>query len=385
MSQDYYDMLGVQREASAQDIKKAFRQVARECHPDVAGEDPAAAERFKDARKAYETLIDPVTRARYDRRGQRRGPRGGSFFDAFYKHMSDAEGDKSTDRSAPRDSGGARGAGRRAAGSRANNLDLDDLFNDFGDFGFGNRRKTRGPQPGAEAGAPAPTPGNDVHIEIDVPAQTARDGGTITAVYYRMQRSDSWRPGSGDPGVVRVQDIADIRITPGLRDGEMLRERGLGDAGTHGGPYGSLVVRVRVIGRAPTPPPPVEEPAPAPPPREPEAQARAPHRGSFTEKPSESRGGSSEAELEDGDQILSITVVEALLGGRVEVDTPQGVVRVSLRPGTSGGQRLRLRGKGVDGEDLFLRTRIVVPRTLDDESRELIERFAELNPSDPRS
>ena len=89
MASDYYSVLGVPRDATSKDIKRAFRQIARECHPDVAGEDPEAAETFKKARIAYETLMDPTARARYDRRQARRGPGaplgGGSFFEAFYR------------------------------------------------------------------------------------------------------------------------------------------------------------------------------------------------------------------------------------------------------------------------------------------------------------
>lgn len=247
MAQDYYSILGVAREADPQEIKRAFRAIARECHPDVAGEDASAAERFKVARKAYETLIDPVTRARYDRRGQRRVQPHGSFFDAFYR--ATGEGSKKADNGGP--SFGAHDAGGHASARNAgrdpkNDLDLEDLFNGFG-FG-GARTESKQRRGAAETPPPAggPLPGADVQLELDVPARIARDGGTITAVYHRMQRADSWRPGSADPGLVRVQDIADVRVIPGTRDGTLLRERGLGDAGPHGGPYGDLVVRVRV-------------------------------------------------------------------------------------------------------------------------------------------
>ena len=159
-----------------------------------------------------------------------------------------------------------------------------------------------------------------------------------------MQRADSWRPGAADPGLVRVHDIADVRIVPGTRDGEILRERGLGNAGSHGGAYGDLVVTVRIVvaRRAPS-----EEPA----------------------APS-----------------IDLTIVEALLGGRVSLDTPQGRIRLTIPPGTSSGIQLRLKGKGPVGTnglatDWFVTTRIVVPKELDAESRRLIEEFARLNPS----
>ena len=153
MSTDYYELLGVPRDATAQDIKKAFRTIARECHPDVSGGDPAAEERFKKARNAYETLMDPVTRARYDRRGERRsqgfGAGGGSFFDAFYKATGE------------RDAGAQRGPHTRQSrkdDARKNNIGLDDLFN-VGDFGFGSNTGSQPPPPGPSSGPPRPMPG----------------------------------------------------------------------------------------------------------------------------------------------------------------------------------------------------------------------------------
>lgn len=350
MSTDYYEVLGVQKDASAQDIKKAFRQIARECHPDVSGGDPAAEERFRKARNAYETLMDPVTRARYDRRGQRRssgfGANGGSFFDEFYR------------RTGEQNPGAQRGPHTRRKPKKndpRNNIGLDDLFNmDFG-FGSGSPDAER-PSPGPEGAPRGPSPGSDVEIRLDVPVDVAQRGGSVTAVYHRMQRSDSWRPGTGDDGLVRVQDIADVRILPGTREGLVLRERGLGDAGPFGGIYGDLVATVRLVGRASPPPPPRPEPAPRP-----------------TARPATSTGDGS-------DHTLEISVVEALLGGRVELETPAGKVRLTIPPGTSGGTRMRLKGKGAGGEDLYVEVRIRVPRTLDEESRQLIEAFARLNP-----
>lgn len=389
MAQDYYAILGVARDASGQDIKKAFRQIARECHPDVAGDDPALTERYKAARTAYETLSDPVTRGRYDRRGQRRsghggpGP-GGSFFDAFYR-ASERRGE----RSGPSYGSSAAGGHSSSKGARNNpdnHLDLDDLFNDFGDFGFGNNGQTRNrgrstareapresaydaprEPPPAEEGPPPtsePMAGDDVHIDIDVPASIAESGGTVTAVYHRLQRADSWRPGSAAQGLVRIQDIADIRIIPGSRTGEVFRERGLGNAGANGGPYGDLCARITIIGNT----------------RSHGGQNRGNQGGRArqTEEPS----GSMD------DPVVEVSVVEALLGGRVELTTPQGVVRISIPAGTSSDARLRLKGKGPmkggSPTDLFVRVRIVVPRQLDDESRALIEEFGRLNPGNPR-
>jgi curved DNA-binding protein len=143
--------------------------------------------------------------------------------------------------------------------------------------------------------------------------------------------------------LTRIDDVAEVRVLPGTRDGELIRERGLGHAGAFGGPYGDLCVTVRV-----------------------------------------------EAPLEEEQvQVLPLGVAEALLGAKVEVTTPQGLVRLAIPACTSSGARLRLRGKGADRPggppgDLLLEVQIVVPERLDPESQALIEQFAKLNPHSPR-
>jgi DnaJ-class molecular chaperone len=212
-----------------------------------------------------------------------------------------------------------------------------------------------------------------VQIDLDVPASVAARGGSVTAVYHRMQRADSWRPGTDDAGLVRVQDIADIRIVPGTRNGSILREKALGDAGPFGGAYGDLIARVRITGPG--------TPHSAGPSTSP-ASAEPVGAGAPEGRPAEP---SVRSGLEDEVVTLEINVTEAILGGRVALETPQGKVRLTIPPGTSGGTRLRLKGKGsplANGTigDLYVELRIVVPKVLDAESRRLIEEFAKLNP-----
>ena len=362
---DLYATLGVPRDATTEDIKKAFRQRARECHPDVAGDDPAAAKRFDQVRKAYEVLVDPEKRARYEAGGRRRVGRRSKGMDGYrmpgglYTRHNFGSG-----RGA--DSPNTRARHRNAA----NNMGLDDLMGDFG-FGGGGAgggakqnhgtygtgrteqaRQGRGRSPGGGAPPERDVAGRDISMVVDVPADVAARGGVVTLHYPRMRRTEDGR------GVARYDEIHDLRVPPGTAHGEVLRSRNYGDAGTDG-THGDLVCEVRIVGRA--------APDPVP----------GPRTGARPERVPEPASDPSEV-------VLPISVVEALLGGRVPVDTPQGRVFVTLRPGTGDGVRLRLRGKGDDGGDLFVRPRIVLPRDLDDESVELIERFAELNPYDPR-
>ena len=372
---DLYATLGVARDATTEDIKKAFRKRARECHPDVAGDDPAAAKRFDKVRKAYEVLVDPVKRAAYERGpkhrigGRSRGTDGYRMPGGLYTRHN---------------FGGGRGATNPNARARqrneANNISLDDLM---GDFGFGGAkgggarpnagayggsgrteqaRQGTGRSPGGGAPPQRDVPGRDISMVVDVPADIAERGGVVTLQYPRMRRTEDGR------GVARYDEIHDLRVPPGTRNGEVLSSRNYGDAGTDGS-HGDLVCEVRVVGAARV------EPGPGP--RAPRSRApRTTGPRSPSPAPSTTR--------EDAAIPLPISLTEALLGGRVPIDTPQGRVFLTLRPGTGEGTRLRLRGKAADGGDLFVSPRIVLPRELDDESIALIERFAELNPYDPR-
>lgn len=331
MAEDLYALLGVPRDATPQDIKKAFRTLAKELHPDVVGEDEAKVERFKRIKDAYEVLGDPQERARYDRRHERRSG-GPSTVNVHWANPS-------------------RGGGSRSAGAQ-NDLDLEDLVNGFGnpDFGFGggrprSARSTTPPPP------PRTQPGRDIPLTVNVPAAIAEAGGTVTVTYTRLRRADDGRT------LYRYEELHDLRIAAGTRHGETIRIEKMGDAGAEGGPFGDLVCDLRVVGEA--------RPRPGPPP--------GPAPGST---PGPDPGGHV------GETVrVAIGVVEAILGGRVEVPTPGGPVRITIPPGTSSGTRLRLRGRGNAGSDLYAEVRIVVPRSIDEESRRLIERFGELNPT----
>ena len=290
MSHDPYGVLGVPRDADEKAIKQAFRKLARELHPDVAGADEAKAARFRKVRAAYELLMDPARRARHDRLRWRvegqpfsgRAPRGGT-----------------------------------------NDIGLEDIFGDHGgfvDFGFGRgpakagrpppQARTRRPEPKArEPERPAPEPGDDVQADVEVPRGVAARGGLVSLRYVRRVRADGRHELHG------VEELHELRVPGGTVDGDLLRVERLGHAGAHGGRYGDLVARVRLVGPAP-------------------------------------RVETSE---------VAVPVEVALLGGRVEASCPGGTVRLSIPPGTSGGTLLRVRGKGAGGADHQLRVVVQVP------------------------
>jgi len=397
---DHYDTLGVARDASTEEIKTAFRRLARECHPDVAGNDPATQARFTQVREAYETLVDPVRRATYDRRGYNTyfaGPgRSGGKWRPPGGFDFEQVGNPGT--SARQGAGG-----RRRWKDPANNIGLEDIFGDYGaDFGFGggpkandaNRGSWSGGRPGSSGplggGGQAPRAegraGRDIHMKVDVPDDLVAGGGTVDLRYPRLRRGDDGR------SLHRYDEICDLRVPPGVKGGDSLRVPGMGDAGVDGGAYGDLVCEIRVVAQA--------EPGP----QRHRGQRRrgpGPDAGAQTEPPptpgpaAEPGAGAASAALGASDasdaaasdaasQVVDISVVEALLGGRVKVHTPAGAVHVTVPPCTSSGTRLRLRGRGLDGADHYVELRVVTPPSLDAESRALIERFAELNPVGPR-
>ncbi|MBK7756745.1 MAG: J domain-containing protein [Deltaproteobacteria bacterium] len=236
---DLYATLGVAESASPDEIKKAFRALARECHPDVAGNDPHVAERFKQVRQAYDLLSDPVARAKYDRRrqaaaNQRQAPRmpGGFFF------WGDAQ---------PSRGGNSPHGGN--AREKHNDIDLEDLFSEGGgaaDFGLGggggSARQNQGSRARESSGEG--TPGRDIAMTFDVPIDIAERGGLVTAQYNRLRRSDDGE------SLFNYDELYDVRVPPGTRHGDTLRERAWGHAGANGGAYGDLVLDVRIVGAA---------------------------------------------------------------------------------------------------------------------------------------
>lgn len=366
---DYYATLGLSREATAEEIKKAFRKLARECHPDVAKEDAGAAERFNKVRAAYEVLIDPVRRAQYDRRSERRSrvtPDGVRMPGGFTF----------------RTGSGGGGPSRGRAHAKANNLDLEDIFADYGavgDFGFGSsgpaERTERPKRPGR---APPPVeraPGRDISLVVDVPESVAAKGGVVTLSYPRLRRA------SDGQTLHRYDEIYDLRLEPETAHGSTLRIPRMGDAGNDGSADGDLVCDLRVVpdpsstrpGRSGT-----ADDAPR------GVRGRKEEDAPTEEAPPRPRPRPEPPRGSTETRFVPITVAEAILGGRIEVATPAGRVRLTIPPGTSSGTRLRLRGKGDAGADLFVEFRIVVPKEVDDESRALIERFAALNPREKK-
>ena len=329
-SPDFYARLGVSREATPQDIKKAFRELARSHHPDRAGLDSEASERFKRVREAYETLSDPKKRQRYDHRGQNR-PGVNAF-----RWTSEASGGNQDHRA-----------------SFADDLDLDDIFSDRlkggifrgnagqadtgPDFGFGGRE------------SPKPQHGSDVVLVVEISQGLAEMGGSQTLEYVRLVHSEDRR------GLRRQSEIFDLRLGPGNSHGDSVRIPKMGNVGLYGGSTGDLICDLIV-------------------------------RTAEAAEPVDPNPRVSDAPV---DHVLHLTIQQALLGDRVQVRCPGGLVSVVVPPCSSSGQRLRIAGKGErrkSGErgDHELRIEIVCPTALDDESRSLIRQFADRNSYDPK-
>ena len=202
-----------------------------------------------------------------------------------------------------------------------------------------------------------PKAGQDISLKVHVPGDVASRGGMVTVQYQRLKRSD-------DGSCLEMYDeIHDLRVFPGTQHGDTLRVPRQGHASMTGLP-GELVCDVIVDGA-----------------------------GGARGKPERATSG-AQASAGSGSKAdplaLPVSVSEALLGGRVEVSTPGGSVRLVVPPCTSSGTLLRLRGRNQpdpDGPatDLYLVIQVVMPSSLDDESRDLILQFARLNPYDPRS
>ncbi len=312
MPRDYYHILGITREASADEIKRAYRKLAKQFHPDVNKGDKTAEERFKEVSEAYEVLSDPKKRQQYDMLGHafagggpRPGPGGG------YQWTS-AGGDPQQWNS---EMFGGEGLG--------------DLFSEL--FGMGGVRTGRGA--GARRAPVQPQRGHDIEGQVDVEFVEALQG---TTVQIEIRRGGQ-------------RETISVRVPPGVIEGQKLRLTGKGEPGAHGGGTGDLYLTVHI----------------------------RPH-------PFYRREGS------DISADLPITIYEALLGGQVEVETPDGKAKMKIPAGTPSGQKFRIKGKGAPhvGKaghgDFYAVIQIVPPKSIPKDLKEFAERLSTEAPYDPR-
>jgi len=394
-TKDYYGVLGVKKNASTEDIRKAFRKLARKYHPDVNPGDKSAEEKFKQISEANDVLSDPKKRKIYDQVG-------------FYSDNIDP----ATAEAYARGGGAGFGAGgfgvRGQPGGRGQGVPFDFGGFDFSEGGEAGGRRGGGfrdvfsslfggERGGFDAESEQPQPGSDLEYQVRVGFWDAIRGtvlrlniarrdlcstcsgrgfierpgtcpqcggkGQITQTAGRMKfnvqcprchgtgKNVSGCSVCGGEGTVNRTEPLEVRIKPGTRDGQRIRLPGKGNAGAMGGPPGDLYIIVKI--------------------------------------------GEHPVFRREGDDIyvtVPITVTEAALGAKIEVPTIDGRSLLRIPPGTQSGQKLRLREKGVPSAtregargDEIVEVKIVAQFPKDERSREILREFAKLNPEDPRA
>ena len=381
---DYYATLGVKKTATPEEIRKAFRKLARKYHPDVNPGDKKAEEKFKEISEANDILSDEKKRKIFDQFG-------------FYSDQID-----------PAAAEAAARAGRTAgAGGAQQGVPFD-----FGGFDFSDEASGSGAAAGSgwggsfrdifsgmfnrERHAQGPQPGTDLEYQVNVDFWTAIRGGVarleiqrqeicpachgrastggsqtcpeckgsgqVTQMGGRMKfniqcphcggsgKAQNACPTCHGEGVVYRTEPLEFRIKPGTRDGQRIRLAGKGNAGLNGGAAGDLYLIIRA--------------------------------------------GANPVFTRTGDDIyitVPVTVAEAALGGRIEVPTIDGRAQLKIPPGTQSGQKLRMRERGVPSAtkegargDEIVTVEVAVPQLRDERSREILREFAKLNPEDPR-
>jgi molecular chaperone DnaJ len=395
---DYYEILGVKKSASADDIRKAFRKLARKYHPDVNPGDKSAEEKFKTLSEANDVLSDPKKRKVYDQVGFYSDNIDPATAEAYARAGASGGG-----------SGGFSGGGAGPAGGQGAPFDFSGFdFSDLADSA-GRGRRTGGGGGfrdifsgifgggrGATATEAGPEAGSDLEYQVNVPFWTAIRGGVmrlnisrqdacaschgqgyieapgkcpecdgtgqVTQTGGRMKfnvacprcqgtgKNISSCPDCHGEGTVMRSEPLEVRIKAGTRDGQRIRLAGKGNAGAHGGPAGDLYAIIRT--------------------------------------------GEHPVFRRDGDDIyltVPVSATEAALGAKIEVPTIDGRALLKIPPGTQSGQKLRLREKGVpsatkDGArgDEIVEITVTVPMPRDERTKELLRELAKLNPEDPR-
>ena len=337
---DYYQTLGVARGASDAELKKAFRKLAREFHPDVAKNKKQAEEKFKEINEAYEVLGDPAKRKRYDELGA--NWRSGADFRPPSGWESFGQG---------RPSGG--GAQEFHFGGTGFSDFFEQIFGSAG--GRGPAGFGRGGFAGEEVGGER---GQDIQGDILVTLEEAMSG-SVRSVSVRHgvacqscagsgQRSRRPCAVCGGTGQVAKAETYQVKVPAGVTEGQRLRSAGRGEAGMGGGAAGDLLLRVRL--------------------------ARHP-----------------DFEVEDHNLIYQAEVApwEAVLGANISVPTLSSPVSIKIPPGTQNGQKLRVRGRGLPERgggngDLIVETRVEVPNRVTEPERKLWEQLARESKFNPR-
>ncbi|MCX4469060.1 Chaperone protein DnaJ [Micromonospora sp. MW-13] len=373
IEKDYYATLGVQKSASSDEIKKSFRKLARESHPDHNPGDPLAEERFKAVSEAYAVLGDEAKRREYD---EMRSLFGSG---AFRRNARGAGGPGGQPFDASDLFGGAAGGGDRRFGGAG----FQDLFSSiFSGGGAGGPARPRGPAKGRDIETEVALDFGDAVRGVTLPLTLRAPGACDTChgsgakpgtqpapcpvchgagVTTRNQGSFSFSEPCrncqgvgtvveekcpechGTGGVTKTRTL-NVRFPTGVADGQRIRLAGRGEPGERGGPAGDLFVHVKV-------------------------------------RPDELFGRTGD----DLTLTVPITFPEAVLGTDLRVPTLDGTVTLRVPPGTPGGRVLRARGKGVvrrEGQagDLLVTLDVVVPARVSDEARAALETFAEQTP-----
>jgi curved DNA-binding protein len=329
---DYYKTLGVPRAASHDEIRAAFRKLARQYHPDVAKDKKRAEEKFKEINEAYEVLGDKDKRDKYDQLG--------------------ADWKDSGSGTPPGFGGEAFRTHSWRSGPGAENYEFGGTgFSDFFEQVFGRR---------GAAAEPETNKGQDAEGVIMVTLEEAMRGSIRTISVRRNTLCPDCHgsgtqgrrvcPACGGAGQVSATQEYKVKIPPGVRDGQRLRVSGRGEPGVGGGPPGDLYLRVRMASH-------------------PDFRA------------------------EGGDLYYDLDLApwEAALGASVSVPTLTEPVSIKIPPATQTGQRLRVRGRGLPGRgdhaqgDLYVVAHIQMPKDISDRARGLWEQLARESHFNPRA
>ena len=352
---DFYIVLGVEREATTSDIKRAYRRLARRLHPDINPGDREAAARFRQIVNAYETLIDPDLRRRYDAgalgevvdaaasfgfagfdfSGSVLGPRATTFGELFEEVFT-----RRGERERPSDA--ARGADLHLRVS----LSFEEAW-----------RGVDWPVTVTRQDACRSCAGSGYHRTVESRCVSCEGSGIVRSVRGHMVFSKNC-PVCGGTG--RLQQLAcdtcqgqgvetrseslSVKIPAGVADGACIRVPGKGHAGVRAAPPGDLYIDVAV----------------------------RPHPGYVREG-------------DDLHFVVPIAIHEAALGAKIDILTPDGSARLRVPPGTQSGQRFRLRQRGAPSPrtgirgDLVVEVRLMLPKLLDERSKELLREFGRIN------